>query len=36
MSIGILYLSYYGVETNKFNQIIKDKVSEKVAKLILN
>ena len=26
--IGIFYLSYYGIETNKFNYIIKDKISE--------
>ena len=33
MSIGIFYLSYYGIETNKFNQIIKDKISENNSKI---
>ena len=28
VTIGVFYLSYYGVETNKFNQIIKDKILE--------
>ncbi len=31
--IGIFYLSYYGVETNKFNSIIKDKISESSSKI---
>ena len=26
--IGILYLSYFGVETKKFNQLIKNEVSK--------
>ena len=33
VSIGIFYLSYYGVETNKFNNIIKDKISESSGKI---
>ena len=33
ISIGIFYLSYYGIETNKFNQIIKDKISENSSKI---
>ena len=28
ITIGVFYLSYYGIETNKFNYIIKDKISE--------
>ena len=31
--IGIFYLSYYGIETNKFNYIIKDKISETNSKI---
>ena len=33
VSIGIFYLSYFGVETNKFNKIIKDKISESSSKI---
>tara|TARA_B100000959_G_scaffold191623_1_gene200334 strand:+ start:251 stop:2455 length:2205 start_codon:yes stop_codon:yes gene_type:complete len=33
MSIGIFYLSYYGIETNKFNKIIKDKITESSNKI---
>ncbi len=33
MSIGIFYLSYYGIETNKFNKIIKDKITESSSKI---
>ena len=28
ITIGVFYLSYYGIETKRFNQIIKDKISE--------
>ena len=28
ITIGVFYLSYYGIETIRFNQIIKDKISE--------
>jgi len=28
ITIGVFYLSYYGIETKKFNQVIKDKISE--------
>ena len=28
ITIGIFYLSYYGIETQRFNQAIKDKISE--------
>jgi len=28
ITIGIFYLSYYGIETKRFNQVIKDKISE--------
>ena len=33
ISIGIFYLSYFGVETNKFNSIIKKKISENSSKI---
>ena len=33
ISIGIFYLSYFGVETNKFNGIIKKKISENSSKI---
>ena len=33
MLIGIFYLSYYGIETNKFNKIIKDKITESSNKI---
>ena len=26
--IGILYLSYFGIETKRFNQLIKDKITK--------
>ena len=28
ITIGVFYLSYYGIETKRFNQVIKDKISE--------
>ena len=28
ITIGVFYLSYYGIETERFNQVIKDKISE--------
>ena len=27
--IGIAYLSYFGIETKRFNQIITEKITEK-------
>ena len=44
-TICLLYLSYYGIETKRFNQLIKDKITKinhatnidlKVVKIILN
>ena len=31
--IGIFYLSYYGIETKRFNQVIRDKISESDNKI---
>ena len=28
ITIGVFYLSYYGIDTERFNQAIKDKISE--------
>jgi len=28
VTIGVFYLSYYGINTERFNQVIKDKISE--------
>ncbi len=28
ITIGVFYLSYYGIETKRFNQVIKDKIAE--------
>ena len=33
ITIGVFYLSYYGIETKRFNQIIKDKISENNNKI---
>ena len=26
--IGVIYLSYFGIETKRFNQLIRDKLSD--------
>ena len=28
ITIGVIYLSYFGIETKRFNQLIRDKISE--------
>ena len=28
ITIGVIYLSYFGIETKRFNQLIRDKVSD--------
>ena len=28
VTIGVFYLSYYGIETKRFNQVIKNKILE--------
>ena len=28
ITVGVFYLSYYGIETKRFNQVIRDKISE--------
>ena len=33
ITIGVFYLSYYGIETKRFNQVIKDKISETSNKI---
>ena len=33
LTIGVLYLSYFGLETKRFNQVIKDKISETNSKI---
>ena len=27
ITIGVIYLSYFGIETKRFNQLIRDKIS---------
>ena len=33
IAIGIVYLSYFGIETKRFNQLIRDKISESNKKI---
>ena len=33
IAIGILYLSYFGIETKRFNQLIRDEISESNKKI---
>ena len=35
ITIGVFYLSYYGIETKRFNQVIKDKISETNNKIAI-
>ena len=31
--IGVIYLSYFGIETKRFNQLIRDKISDTTKKI---
>ena len=33
ITVGVFYLSYYGIETKRFNQVIRDKISESDNKI---
>ena len=33
MAIGIVYLSYFGIETKRFNQLIRDEISKSNKKI---
>ena len=33
IAIGIVYLSYFGIETKRFNQLIRDEISESNKKI---
>ena len=33
ITIGVIYLSYFGIETKRFNQLIRDKISETTKKI---
>ena len=33
ITVGVFYLSYYGIETKRFNQVIRDKISESNNKI---
>ena len=33
ITVGVIYLSYFGVETKRFNQLIKDKISKTTKKI---
>ena len=33
ITIGVIYLSYFGIETKKFNNLIKDKISQTNSKI---
>ena len=33
LTIAVIYLSYFGIETKRFNQLIKDKISETNKKI---
>ena len=33
ITIGVIYLSYFGIETKRFNQLIKDKISDTTKKI---
>ena len=33
ITIGVIYLSYFGIETKRFNQLIRDKISDTTKKI---
>ena len=33
ITIGVIYLSYFGIETQRFNQLIRDKISSTTKKI---
>ena len=33
ITIGVIYLSYFGIETKRFNQLIRDKISSTTKKI---
>ena len=33
LTVAVIYLSYFGIETKRFNQLIKDKISETNKKI---
>ena len=33
IAVGVIYLSYFGIETKRFNQLIRDKISDTTKKI---
>ncbi len=33
ITVAVIYLSYFGIETKRFNQLIRDKISETTKKI---